>query len=96
MREHTYREPERLDIKLASEIVVWLNFRHSPRVLSGRILVRIRLSPASGVTPEQLRHAFKKVAAFADIENARLVIDLQDLNDGEAFRIDLVETGKKE
>jgi len=96
MQEYKPRGVEKLDIKLAAQIVVYLNLRLSPHVLNTEIVVRMRLSHSSGVTPEELRSAFRKVSALADIEKARLVIDQDELNDGESFRIDFIETGKKE
>jgi len=83
---------ERLDLKLAAQVAVSLKIRFSPRVLNGGVTVRLRLNPASGVMPEQLRAAFEQIAALADLGNTRLVIDRQDeLEGGAVFHIDSVE-----
>ncbi|MDD5348024.1 MAG: hypothetical protein PHT59_05360 [Candidatus Omnitrophica bacterium] len=66
--------------------------RFSPDVLNGRIVVRLQLGFSNRVTPSQLRSAFKEIAALADIGRARLIIEGQELKNGETFRIDSVET----
>jgi len=85
MEEYNHRSVERPDIKLAAQIVVYLNLRLSPHVLDKGVVVRMRLSHSSGVTAEQLHRAFKKVSELADIEKARLIIDQENLNEGESF-----------
>ena len=88
------RAMERPDLKLAAQIAVLLKIRFNPDELKNGVTVRLSLGPSCNVTPEQLRNAFKGVAALADIEKTHLIIERKELI-GEVFHIDSIETDKK-